>query len=1041
MDFLSKLGRRPGGRWIGLCLFAAAFLLVALLPGCGSSGSSWTGGAYPEDKQNVVFNFTDGQGGYNVPAGTKQVRFTGQDGTRHVLYEATRDFAATITLTDVPVKTTGFVLEYLDANGQLLGLCPIKSELSLYEATNINVPPVQPLANVIESSIIEPDEIPALGINQDETFQAILILEGGLQADVTNYVTATPQDNTIVKVEGNKVVGLAAGTTEVQLSLLDYTFPTPIKVTVDPGNVVTGIRIKPGEDVLTLGESLQLTAWADYSQGEDVQLDAAQVEWSFEPADAKVTLTPGPDAGKAVATLESAKGATVGVVTVKAIATIQVGEETKSMEATAAITLTDATVVSIEIKRTDSAPAGLTNEQIYSSGEGSTAQFTATLHYSDGTSKENNDGVTWNSSAEETAAFQNSTPGLLQGVKASAIPVTVKATRGMVESNTIEITVVNPGIDVLAFNFEDINAVVGVPYSGIKIEATYGNQETQNVSGQPETKLSLVAESGEPLEGYATFEIGSDGQSVTMNPLKATDTTVYLKVEHDEYQGAVSRIPVTIINDGYNILMLTFIDDVGREYAINAFNAPSTATVATSQNYRIGLPIGRTYTMKIMGRLHSEGEDAPLRDITGNYIFSDSIPWDAAVPDEDKTITAPVVEFEQQGEAPAEPTLVRSYPISVLNKVFDREQGVWGWSETPQIGSWDFADDIGWSDGEEFLAEGSDPDALVADASFGLGGEKDGSVIVAIRSKVPGESDGGPTTPIFKTDGQPYIGDMRVVVYPVKPAVDKLGMSNIIPRGENWKPSASATYSDMIRVGDDETPRIVSLTEIKPDEMATKVGFSLDTTSLQNVDWITSKEMTEDGYTSIKNTDDIPEATKKIGQTAAMIIYYSEATHENVEHSGIRAGSKWYSFHADKADGSITLGPPNIKSANVVIQYADGREMTPVVGTKGGNDETYELQRGEQFVFYLNEVVLSDDTPNPNPLKTGARYDIIGTSEDRVVILEDRPGTTKPEVPYVVKSEQDLPVDATNSVTLTPESAAYFNASSWIKRIIVKLID
>ena len=55
--------------------------------------------------------------------------------------------------------------------------------------------------------------------------------------------------------------------------------------------------------------------------------------------------------------------------------------------------------------------------------------------------------------------------------------------------------------------------------------------------------------------------------------------------------------------------------------------------------------------------------------------------------------------------------------------------------------------------------------------------------------------------------------------------------------------------------------------------------------------------------------------------------------------------------------------------------------------------------------------------------------------------MEDRPGTTKPEVPYVVKSEQDLPVDATNSVTLTPESAAYFNASSWIKRIIVKLID
>ena len=135
---LNSLARNKGSRrWLGLCLFAIAFLFTALVSGCGGSGSSGSGGGAPaKEFSNVIFHFNDLVDGKTlaraVPDGTTQIRFTGSTSSREVLYgPTTRDYAPTITLEKVPVRVTGFVLECLNSNNGLTAIIPVKVEFDV----------------------------------------------------------------------------------------------------------------------------------------------------------------------------------------------------------------------------------------------------------------------------------------------------------------------------------------------------------------------------------------------------------------------------------------------------------------------------------------------------------------------------------------------------------------------------------------------------------------------------------------------------------------------------------------------------------------------------------------------------------------------------------------------------------------------------------------------------------------------------------------------------------------------------------------------
>ena len=102
-----------GRRWLGLTLMVLAMMLTVLLPGCGSSGSTG-GNSAAKAYQDVIFYFNNAEAeiaAKAIPDGTSSVRFTGTNDNREILYGAvSKPYANVITLTEVPVSTTGFVL-------------------------------------------------------------------------------------------------------------------------------------------------------------------------------------------------------------------------------------------------------------------------------------------------------------------------------------------------------------------------------------------------------------------------------------------------------------------------------------------------------------------------------------------------------------------------------------------------------------------------------------------------------------------------------------------------------------------------------------------------------------------------------------------------------------------------------------------------------------------------------------------------------------------------------------------------------------------
>ena len=177
MDFKNSCPRSQnrGRRWLGLTVMVLAMMLTILLPGCGSSGSTG-GNAVAKAFQDVIFHFNNTEADAKlaakaVPDGTASVVFTGSDDNRQVLYgPVNKPFANTIVLTEVPVATTGFVLEYLDTNGNLIGLYSVKPlNMSAYRETEVFVNDYPSITETLSSIKVVPDTINDLAVGYDET--------------------------------------------------------------------------------------------------------------------------------------------------------------------------------------------------------------------------------------------------------------------------------------------------------------------------------------------------------------------------------------------------------------------------------------------------------------------------------------------------------------------------------------------------------------------------------------------------------------------------------------------------------------------------------------------------------------------------------------------------------------------------------------------------------------------------------------------------------------------------------------------------------
>jgi uncharacterized repeat protein (TIGR03803 family) len=174
------------------------------------------------------------------------------------------------------------------------------------------------------------------------------------------------------------------------------------------GASLQSVEVSPAKTSAAAGTSLQLTATGIYSDGHSQDLTAS-ASWSSSNA--------------SVASVSSAS-ASAGMLSALTPGTISVSASVQSIQGTASVTVTPATLVSLEV--TPATP---------SLAKGLSLALTATGVFSDHTTQNLSSQVTWSSSSSAVASISNAagSRGVVTGVAAGS--TTITATDGSVTAS------------------------------------------------------------------------------------------------------------------------------------------------------------------------------------------------------------------------------------------------------------------------------------------------------------------------------------------------------------------------------------------------------------------------------------------------------------------------------------------------------------------------------------------------------------------------------------------------------------------------------
>jgi uncharacterized protein YjdB len=180
-----------------------------------------------------------------------------------------------------------------------------------------------------------------------------------------------------------------------------------------PGVRLSQIDVEPSNRSIANGTSMEFTATGIYSDGTNQDL-TTQVTWSSS------------DAG--IATISNTVG-TVGIATSVAAGTTTITAAMSGVSASATLTVTSAVLVAIDVT-----PSTL------SLANGTSTSVTATGRFSDGSTQDMTDQVSWQSSSSSIATVSSSVPnnGLVAAMGVGS--ATITATLGSV-SGTVSISV------------------------------------------------------------------------------------------------------------------------------------------------------------------------------------------------------------------------------------------------------------------------------------------------------------------------------------------------------------------------------------------------------------------------------------------------------------------------------------------------------------------------------------------------------------------------------------------------------------------------
>jgi trimeric autotransporter adhesin len=258
---------------------------------------------------------------------------------------------------------------------------------------------------------------PEPSIAKDTTVQLTATgnFSDGTTEDLTTEVSWGSGDNSIAQVSNvsgtqGLVTGLAAGTTPVTAFLNGIEGSATVTVTAA---TLTSITITPPDPSIANGTTVQLTATGNFSDGTTQDL-TTQVSWaSGDETIAQVSDVPD----------------TQGLVNGLAVGTASITATLNGIQGTATVTVTAATLTAIVITPPDPSLA-----------KGTTKQLFATCDFSDGTTEDCTDEVSWTSS-NINAVVSNAagSKGLVTGVAVGS-SVIVATLDGLKDSTTVTVT-------------------------------------------------------------------------------------------------------------------------------------------------------------------------------------------------------------------------------------------------------------------------------------------------------------------------------------------------------------------------------------------------------------------------------------------------------------------------------------------------------------------------------------------------------------------------------------------------------------------------
>ncbi len=360
----------------------------------------------------------------------------------------------------------------------------------------------------------------ATGIYSDNSFQDI--------TDLVTWISSNTTIATISNTPDNKgqLGSLISGQTNITASLSSISTTNLLIVT---NAVLTSIDITPITSVISNGFTQTYTAIAHYSDG-SINDVTNQVIWSTS------------DLSIANSNNSIIQSLQTGDVTVSA----NIG----NVLGFASLTINSANLLSITIDQLD-----------VSIANGTQFEFTATGHYSDSSTQNLTNNVTWTSSSPQFATIQNSTEsrGVARGV--SEGPSSITASYSDI-SNSTNLTVTTATLSSIALQTSNTTLVAGITQN-IIATGTYSDSSTQDISNDvtwisSDTSVAAISNAITNQGEVIGYTAGNSTITASLRGVISTDLILIITLDPNAAISISANVsPNVILNNDIDITTIT----------------------------------------------------------------------------------------------------------------------------------------------------------------------------------------------------------------------------------------------------------------------------------------------------------------------------------------------------------------------------------------------------------------------------------------------------------------------------------------------------